>query len=77
MLIMLSKAMQLENHCGTVANVQRISRKSNWHTAKAVVNTQGEVGRQSTKQKAVDIYSEVDASNIVLRKRQRQRKWRE
>jgi hypothetical protein len=67
-LITLSKAIQLENQRGTVANAQRMGRKSNQPAAKAVV------GKKGTKRKAVDIHGEVDASNTVPGKRQRKQK---
>jgi hypothetical protein len=73
-LITLSKAIQLENRRGTVANAQRMGRKDTKPTAGTAVDTQVEVGRKGTKRKAVDIHGEVDASNIVPGKRQRKGK---
>jgi len=78
-LITLSKAIQLENRRGTVANAQRIGRKGTKPTARTAVartavDTQVKVGRKGTKRKAVDIHGEVDASNIVPGKRQRKGK---
>ena len=72
-LITLSKAIQLENQRGTIANAQKMGRKSNQSRAE-VVDTQGAVGRKGTKRKAVDIHGEVDSSNIVPGKRQRRAK---
>jgi hypothetical protein len=69
-LITLSKVIQLENQRGSVANAQRKGRK-NVRARVGAVNPLVAVGRQGTKRKAVDIHSEVDASNIVTGKRQR------
>jgi hypothetical protein len=71
-LITLSKAVQAKNKCSTVASAQRMGRKGTKSAAEAVVDTLAEVARKGTKRKAaLDIYSEVDSSNIVPRKRQR------
>jgi len=51
-----------------------MGRKGTKPTAGTAADTQVEVGKKGTKRRAVDIHSEVDASNIMPRKRRRQRK---
>ena len=74
-LITLSKAIQLENSCRTVANAQRQGRKQPNPSVEAAVEVAPRQavskGRKRKGNALEDLHSEVESSNIVSGKRQR------